>query len=469
MKFQQDYPKLTKVKLDVYGYQAHDAIFALAMAVEQVGHTSIEYPNASDFFKATNLDALKVSQYGQKLVRALSGTKFEGLAGDFNVVEGELQSSTYKIINVIGATTKDIALWTPEKGMVSTNTSKTCTNSKCIFGTIKWPGDSFSVPKGWEIPTNRKKLRIGVPLKDGFTEFVKITKDPYTNTTAVTGFCIDVFHAAVKLLPYHLPHEFIPYENSSGSMAGTYDDLVYEKFDAVVGDTTIRTNRSLYVDFTMPYTESNVGMVVPIRDNKSKNAWIFMKPLTWGLWLTTLCFFICIAFVVWVLEHRINKDFRGPPSHQVGTSFWFSFSTMVFSHRERVVSNSARFVMIVWVFVMLIVTQSYTANLSSLLTVQQLQPTVSELNDLLRNGDIVGYSKNSFVREILIGMGFNNTRLKEINLVEDGDKELTKGTAKGGIAAFVGNTLGLEVFIAKYCSKYIMVGPISKTNGFAHY
>ncbi|XP_024164144.1 glutamate receptor 2.8 [Rosa chinensis] len=419
MKFQQDNPNIT---LDVYGFQAHDAIFALAMAVEQFGNTSIEYQNASDSLKATDLDALKVSQYGPELAKALSRTRFEGIAGEFNVVEGELQSTTYKIINIIGGNVKRIALCTPQKGMVSANTSKVFTNSKCIFEPIKWPGDSFSVPKGWEIPTNRKKLRVGVPVKDSLTEFVKITKDPNTKTTAVTGFCIDVFNAALELLPYALPYEFIPYENSNGSMAGTYDDLVYQKFDAVVGDTTIRANRSLYVDFTMPYSESDVGMVVPISDSKSKNAWIFMQPLTWGLWLTTL---------------------------------W-----------EKVVSNSARFVITVWVFVMLIVTQSYTANLSSLLTVQQPQPTVTELNDLLRNGDNVGYSKNSFVREVLIEKGFKN-RVKEIKLMEDGDKELTKGTAKGGIAAFVGDTPALEFFLAKYCSKYIMVGPISKTNGFA--
>lgn len=75
-------------------------------------------------------------------------------------------------------------------------------------------------------------------------------------------------------------------------------------------------------------------MIVPIRDNNSKNAWVFLKPLTWDLWVTSFCFFVFIGFVVWVLEHRINEDFRGPPSHQVGTSFWFSFSTMVFAHRN---------------------------------------------------------------------------------------------------------------------------------------
>lgn len=79
-------------------------------------------------------------------------------------------------------------------------------------------------------------------------------------------------------------------------------------------------------------------MIVPIKDDNSKNAWVFLKPLTWDLWMTSGCFFIFIGFVVWVLEHRINVDFRGPPHYQVGTSFWYSFSTMVFA-QSKFVSN----------------------------------------------------------------------------------------------------------------------------------
>jgi ionotropic glutamate receptor len=80
----------------------------------------------------------------------------------------------------------------------------------------------------------------------------------------------------------------------------------------VVGDTTIVFNRSLYVDFTLPYTESGVSMIVPIIENNNKNAWVFLRPLTWDLWVTSFCFFIFIGFVVWVLEHRINEAFGFP-------------------------------------------------------------------------------------------------------------------------------------------------------------
>jgi len=102
-------------------------------------------------------------------------------------------------------------------------------------------------------------------------------------------------------------------------------------FDAVVGDTTILANRSSYVDFTLPYTTSGVGMVVPLKDNVARSSLIFFKPLTPGLWGMTLGSFFVVGFVVWILEHRVNSEFTGPPQYQISTMFWFAFSIMVFA------------------------------------------------------------------------------------------------------------------------------------------
>ncbi|EOY29257.1 Glutamate receptor 2.9 [Theobroma cacao] len=351
-----------------------------------------------------------------------------------------------------------------------TNVSSSGTDLESLD--VSQNGDTTSPPKGWEIPTNEKKLRIGVPMKGGFSEFVKVTWDPNSHTaTSVTGYCIDVFDAVMAAMPYAVTYEFIPFATPDGKSAGTYDDLIFQvyngTYDAVVGDTTIVANRSQYVDFTLPYTESGVSMFVPIRDNRRKNAWVFLKPLTWDLWVTSACFFLFIGFVVWVLEHRINEDFRGPPSHQAGTSFWFSFSTMVFAHRERVVSNLARFVVIIWCFVVLILTQSYTASLTSLLTVQQLQPTVTDIQELLKKGEKVGFLKDSFIEGILKGrFRFPESQLIEYQSPEELHDLFTKGSANGGVVATLDEIPYMKLFLAKYCYEYTAVEPKLRTDGF---
>lgn len=133
---------------------------------------------------------------------------------------------------------------------------------------------------------------------------------------------------------------------------------------------------------------------------------------------------------------------------------------------EKVVSNLARFVMIIWVFVVLILTINYTASLSSLYTAEQLQPTVTDIKDLLRNQDNVGYIKNSFVYDLLKQVGFDDSKLKDFQTMEEIDEALSKGSAKGGIAAVVHVTPKMKLFLAKYCSKYTMIGPIFKNEGY---
>lgn len=122
--------------------------------------------------------------------------------------------------------------------------------------------------------------------------------------------------------------------------------------------------------------------------------------------------------------------------------------------------------MIVWVFVVLVLTSSYTASLTSLLTVQQLQPTITDIHDLVKNGDFVGYQSGSFIDGLLKSMEFDESKLKICNTSIDYDDALSKGSRNGGVAAIVDELPYLRLFLAKYCNKYAMVGPTYQTAGF---
>ncbi|KAL5570001.1 hypothetical protein UlMin_026576 [Ulmus minor] len=470
--------KFQNVELDVFGLWAHDAAKALAIAIERTwSNESLRFKKRNVSGNSTvDLQTFGVSHNGPKIRKTLSSVRFKGLAGNFSLVEGQRRTETFRIINILNGQGEKgvVGYWTRQNGLVrdlkSRNSSSVNNSSKANLGTILWPGGSTSDPKGWEIPTNEKKLKIGVPVRGGFKEFVEVKQDPRTNRTTFTGYCIEIFEAVMNALPYRVGYELIPFILPNGLSAGTYDELVYqvylEKFDAVVGDITIRYSRSLFVDFTLPYTESGVSMIVPMEHKRKKNAWVFLKPLTWDLWVTSGFFFIFIGFVIWVLEHRINEEFRGPISRQIGTSFWFSFSTMIFAHREKIISNLARFVVIVWIFVVLILTQSYTASLTSLLTVQQLQPTITDVKQLLRNGDKVGYLEASFVYGILKNLGFHESQLRMYKTQEELDAIFSDKKDNNTIAAAFDEMPYMKLFLKRYCSKYTMIDPTFKTDGF---
>lgn len=64
----------------------------------------------------------------------------------------------------------------------------------------------MAVPKGldWQM-LKGKKLRIGVPVMQGFHEFVNMEWNPRTNRNG-SGFCIEVFDTAMASLPYSIAY-----------------------------------------------------------------------------------------------------------------------------------------------------------------------------------------------------------------------------------------------------------------------
>lgn len=219
-KFLIKNPILNEPQLDVFGLWAHDAVRALAIAVEKTGETEFTYKNnPTDESKnnLTDLQTLGVSENGQKIREALWEMNFRGLTGDYRIVKGELESANFEIVNVNGNGGKRVGFWNFEKGLTK-NLNQSGTKP------VIWPGDTAATPKGWEWPVAGKRLRIGVPVKEGYSEFVRVTG----SGAGAEGYCTDVFNAAIATLPYAVPFDYVPFAFPNGSGAGSYDDLIIQ-------------------------------------------------------------------------------------------------------------------------------------------------------------------------------------------------------------------------------------------------
>ncbi|XP_060672814.1 glutamate receptor 2.8-like [Ziziphus jujuba] len=207
-------------------------------------------------------------------------------------------------------------------------------------------------------------------------------------------------------------------------------------------------------------------MLVKVKVDQRKNIWIFLKPLRWDLWLTCGAAFLFTGIVVWILEHHSDTDLRDPPVQRLSTNFLFFFLTPLLVNGKKVKNNWTKFVLVIWVFVILIITQSYTASLATILTVQRMQPLFADINELRMN-NYVGYRKNSYVRDLLTGqLNFNESRLKSYVSLEEFHQALSKGSKNGGVDAIIDEIPFFKLFLSKYCSGYTMAGPIYKSDGF---
>ncbi|XP_057528316.1 glutamate receptor 3.4-like isoform X3 [Amaranthus tricolor] len=451
--------------LNSYAFYAYDSIWLAAYALDSFFNQSgnLTFFSNPMINGSAHRSSLRVSQAGQQLLQILLGTKYMGLSGEIRFdSEKNLVHPAFDILNIVGTGSKNIGYWSNYSGLsvVSPETlylkpSNTSSSSQQL-GAVIWPGNVSEVPRGWVFPNNGKPMQIVVPNRVSYKEFVAADKKP----PGVQGFCIDVFEAALKLLPYPVPHKYVLY--GDGIRNPEFNRLVYDvadnRFDAAVGDITIVTNRTRIVDFTQPFMESGLVVVVPIRKVKS-SAWAFLKPFTIQMWCVTGAFFLLVGIVIWILEHRVNTEFRGPPTQQLITICWFSFSTMFFSHRENTLSTLGRFVLLVWLFVVLIINSSYTASLTSILTVQQLSSRIEGINSLIASNDPIGIQDGSFAHDYLVReLNIAASRIKTLKSQESYADALERGPNNGGVAAIVDELPYVQVLLSSSNCNFQVVG-----------
>lgn len=119
--------------------------------------------------------------------------------------------------------------------------------------------------------------------------------------------------------------------------------------------------------------------------------------------------------------------------------------------------------MVVWLFVALVITQSYTANLTSMLTVERLEPTVTNIEKLKSSNSMIGNCMGSFVAAYLKDvLGFNVKNIKNYSSPE----HYAQAFKDGEIAAAFLEAPFAKLFLAKYCKSFIAAGPTYQVGGF---
>ncbi|OQU89539.1 hypothetical protein SORBI_3002G209000 [Sorghum bicolor] len=460
---------------NVFHLWAYDTAWAIAIALTKVGPLTLGFksPSSQNSNDLNDLRVLGVSQDGPRLVDAIQATKFQGISGEFILVNGQRQASVFEIFNVIGNSYQSAGFWTPKFGLSKKLVTSSGPSDTVGLNTLIWPGGSAQAPRGWEWPVAGKKLKIAVPVKPAPNAFVNVKKNPATGKFDVTGYCIDVFEAVMQEMPYAVPYEYVPVvdPNMATNSTISYTEICHQvslkKYDAMVGDTTIIINRSLYVDFTLPYTESGVQMVVPMKKNWSTSLWVFLKPIEPILWAAFLSVFVFTSFVIWLVEHKESRDFGGSAWKQLVNIAYFSFQALLAVPKDPKLKKwLSKFALINLVLLVWLLEKLYSASLTSMMTVHQLQPTVDDLNQLISNGDYIGYQGGSFVKDFLKSQKVEEHKIRKYSSTDQYAEALMKGSWNGGVAAVFDEIPYLKLFMSKHCRNHSIVGRVHKTGGF---
>ncbi|KAL8055722.1 hypothetical protein ABFX02_04G073900 [Erythranthe guttata] len=228
-EFQHNESNMEIRGLNVFGLWAYDAASVLAEAVERVGIELSQNSSAGAQPKQLSFATLKVSNMGSDILSKIVNSTFTGLLGKFQLSYGKSVLEMYEVLNVIGNGERRVGFWTSAHGLTE-KMNPSINSSLGILETIIWPGFSSTAPKKrWLLQKSGKSFRIAVPENGTFPELLNWDYDQQRGATTVSGFCIDVFRAAVDRLPYKISFEYIPFDADHYS----YNDLINQVYEQV--------------------------------------------------------------------------------------------------------------------------------------------------------------------------------------------------------------------------------------------
>lgn len=216
--------------LNTYGLYAYDTVWILANAVNAFFNHggNISFSNDSRLSELDggnlHLDAISIFDGGQLLLDSILKVKLTGLSGHISFTSDKsLIRPAYEVINVIGTGNRRIGYWSNYSGLSVVPPEKLYekphyrSSSNQQLHSVIWPGQTIETPRGWVFPNNGKQLRIGVPNRVSYREFIA----EVPGTDKFKGYCIEVFTAALNLLPYAVPYKLMPFGDGVNNPSAT--------------------------------------------------------------------------------------------------------------------------------------------------------------------------------------------------------------------------------------------------------
>jgi len=202
----------------------------------------------------------------------------------------------------------------------------------------------------------------------------------------------------------------VDYRYTEVGLAEMLDAVAEGRVDAAVAALTITSEREKRVDFSHPFLTSGLGIAVQQRPGGG--ALSALKRLLSEQFLVVLAGLLglltAVGVLIWLAERRSNGQFSRAPMKGIGAGLWWSAVTMTtVGYGDKAPSTLAgRAIGMVWMFAGIIVISSFTAAITTALTVGELdQSTVKHLNDLYRARvlTLAGSTSDAFLSANRIG------------------------------------------------------------------
>uniref|UniRef100_A0A8C6SP32 Glutamate receptor n=1 Tax=Neogobius melanostomus TaxID=47308 RepID=A0A8C6SP32_9GOBI len=210
------------------------------------------------------------------------------------------------------------------------------------------------------------------------------------------GFCIDILKKIAKAVKFTYDLYLVTNGKHGKKINGTWNGMVGEvvlkNAHMAVGSLTINEERSEVIDFSVPFIETGISVMVS-RSNGTVSPSAFLEPFSADVWVMMFVMLLLVsAMAVFIFEYfspvgynRCLADGREPhgPSFTIGKAIWLLWG-LVFNNSVPVQNpkgTTSKIMVSVWAFFAVIFLASYTANLAAFMIQEEYVDQVTGLSD----------------------------------------------------------------------------------------
>lgn len=199
------------------------------------------------------------------------------------------------------------------------------------------------------------------------------------NGNEFIGFSIDLWDALAAELG--VTYEFFEVQTVTEQLEAVQN----HEADAAIAGITITEQREEFVDFTYPYFDS--GLQILVREQQSSPLLNSIRAILSESFMQYLLAFLLLivitAHIYWLFERR-NPQFPRAYREGILQVLWWTTVTVFGYDDKPPFTRLGRFVAIIWMFAGIFLIANLTATLTAGATVRELRSSVRSISDLQR-------------------------------------------------------------------------------------
>lgn len=273
-----------------------------------------------------------------------------------------------------------------------------------VGGVIGCDGEKLCTKQSLQRRSLQPSCEVGVPCYDHVhSEILNDTEE--LHVFCVSGLMIDLLGLIQNKLGFSYELHLVPdgkygaIDDATGRWNGMIGEVLYGHADLALGSITINSQRSQVVDFTSPYGEVGIGMMIANGNTARQLITMeFLEPFGTGLWIAIVTTIFTILIALWFLDRKTSEYYSK------SKRTFFRREKKYFQRRQRVTllesmsytwstfvhvpagsgfprSLSSRFVAIFFAFAMIILSSTYTANLAANKVKDEAESPITGIHD----------------------------------------------------------------------------------------